>query len=102
MKIRHDKNGVPIHPGDLLKTYHFRDYLGRDRYLYHVAVIRDGELWMVPVSHMHPPKIKGGGDCMITNDIVARAEIIHGTDDGGGTYEERPKLEAPAGEGGKP
>lgn len=34
----HDSNGVPIYPGDLLRTFHFTGPRRRKWYLYHVAV----------------------------------------------------------------
>ena len=77
--IHTDKNGYPIHKGDLLRTPH---YVGRRRkmhYLYHVVVEENGILFMVPASHLEPTFIKGGGRVPMTiySDTWA-SEIIHG------------------------
>lgn len=37
-----DKHGIPILPGDLLQTYHFRDGR-RNMYLYHIATLEKGK-----------------------------------------------------------
>ena len=48
----HDKNGIPIYPGDVLRTFHFRHYRHRRKmYLYHVARLRsDGHMEAVPAG----------------------------------------------------
>ena len=74
----HDKKGVPIYSGDLLKSLHFIDCRRRKHYLYHVAVSDGTRLWMVPTSHLDPRKVKGGGKCLLTQAIAAQLEIISG------------------------
>lgn len=61
-----DANGRKIYEGDLLRSPHFRGRRGKMFYLYHVVVVRDGRLWMVPTSHLAGEAyIKGGGDCLL-------------------------------------
>jgi hypothetical protein len=81
-----DCNGVPIYPGDLLRTPHFRDSRRRMHYLYHVAVQIDVEgtpaLRMIPASHLEPTKRAGGGACLLTRDMAAQCEVISGAGPG--------------------
>lgn len=88
-----DKNGIPIHKGDLLRTPH---YIGRRRkqhYLYHVVVEEPNGIYLVPTSHLEPSFVSGGGKCPLSvySDTWA-SEIIHGH--GPGPYlsfEDRPR-----------
>lgn len=88
----HDRKGVPIYPGDLLRSFH---YVGRRRkvyYLYHTAVMRDGAMCMVPTSHLEPTKAGGGGACLMSDGLAANAEVITGHGPGDClSYEDRPK-----------
>lgn len=46
-----DVKGVPVYPGDLIRTYHFRGCRGRHHYLYHVVTQdADGVLHLTPAS----------------------------------------------------
>jgi len=74
----HDKRGVPIYPGDLIRSYHFQDRRGRTFYLYHTAVFKDGAMWMVPTDHLQPEKISGGGSCLLSQGLMANAVVISG------------------------
>jgi len=91
---RYDSKGVPICPGDLLKTFHFQSDRWRKRYyLYHVAVLEDGYLMMVPVCYLEPSKkALGGGKCALTPERAAEAEVISGHGPGDClSYEDRSK-----------
>jgi hypothetical protein len=86
-----DKNGVPIHPGDLLRTRHFRARLRRQQmYLYHMVVWKNDfshggacprlVLECVPVSELY--KSGDGGKCWLhglANDagVLVKSEVIH-------------------------
>jgi hypothetical protein len=89
----YDQKGVPIYPGDLLKSFHFRDRRRRRYYLYHVAVLRDGYLMAVPVSELEPTKANRGGTCHVK--YIARheqVEVIYGAGPGDCLdYTDRPK-----------
>lgn len=80
----HDKRGIPIYPGDLLKSPHYRDRRTRAmRYLYHVAVNRAAkgepeDLHMVPTSELEPTLVGRGGVCRIRQELADRIEIIRG------------------------
>ena len=88
----HDKRGVPIYPGDLLKTYHFTDGRGRKRWLYHTAVFVEGHMRMVPTCHLQPDRVKGGGECLMTEELAAAAQVISGTGpEGCLDYTDRPR-----------
>jgi len=76
----YDMNGIPIYPGDLLRTYHFTDArYRRKHYLYHVAV-RSGRhgMQMVPVQVLERSKRGQGGRCCLTQACASHAEIISG------------------------
>ncbi len=73
-----DKRGVPIYPGDLLKSPHFVDRRGRRHWLYHVAVQGQRCMEMVPVSHLEPTKVLGGGRCWLSHELARIAEVIEG------------------------
>ena len=60
-----DINGVPIHKGDLLRTFHFAGARKKKYYLYHTVVEEEGELFMVPTSHLEPSLRDGGGKCLL-------------------------------------
>jgi hypothetical protein len=75
----YDKHGRPIYPGDLLRSFHFIEArYRRRRYLYHVAVMRDGAMRMEPTAFLHSRK--GGGECLMSQELLDsnEAEIIDG------------------------
>jgi hypothetical protein len=74
----HDLKGYPIYPGDLLRTFHYYGPRRKRNYLYHTVVYRDGGLRMVPTEHLEPTKVKGGGDCLLSEDFAQHVEIISG------------------------
>jgi len=73
-----DRRGIPIYPGDLLKSPHFTDHRGHRYYLYHVAVMGTHGLEMVPVSHLEPTKVSGGGRCLLSRGLAEQAQVIDG------------------------
>ena len=79
-----DRRGVPIHPGDLLRTEHYRGLRRQINYLYHVVVLRpeDGGLRMVPACHLHTPLAEApgtrGGCPLLSDDLADQAEVIDG------------------------
>lgn len=88
----HDKKGVPIYPGDLLRSFHFFGSRKKRHYLYHTAVFRDGAMFVVPTSHLEPTKISGGGSCPLDERLAAEAEVISGHGPGRTlSFEDRPK-----------
>ena len=90
----HDKNGVPIYPGDLIKSFHFTDRNRKRWYLYHVAVwnAETENMEMVPTSHLEPSKVDGGGRCWLQQDYMGDAEVISGHGPGDYIdYTDRPK-----------
>ena len=89
----YDMNGRPIHPGDLLRTYHFTGARRKKHYLYHVVVQEPTGLFLVPTSHLEPSMRNGGGRCPLNAYADTwQSEIISGY----GpvpylSYEDRPK-----------
>lgn len=89
----YDIKGVPIHPGDLLKSYHFTQARWRKRnYLYHTACYLDGAMWMVPTAELEPTLVGRGGKCLLSDDLAATVEVILGHGPGDCIdYTDRPK-----------
>jgi hypothetical protein len=74
-----DKNGIPIHKGDLLRSPHFIGPRRKQYYLYHVVVQEPDGVFLVPASHLEPTMKKDGGICHL--DALSdswEAEIISG------------------------
>ena len=94
--IFHDIKGVPLYPGDLIKTPHFIGARRKQYYLYHVVVVRDGLLWVVPTSQLEPTlKDRGGEVCLDRTggaEWVSRSEVISGHGPGDiVSFEDRPR-----------
>lgn len=81
-----DKNGIPIYPGDLLKSYHFTGARRKKYYLYHIVKIFD-------CCNMKMESVHGkGGSCLLTQDLGDNAEVISGYGPKGYLdYTDRPK-----------
>lgn len=91
-----DSRGVPIYPGDLIRSYHFTGARNKRYYLYHTAVYQDGGMWLVPTSHLEPAKVASGGKCLLGQDLMAEAEVISGYGPGECVdYTDRPRRKAP-------
>lgn len=88
----HDAKGIPIYPGDLLRSPHFVGARKKRYYLYHVAVYVNGYMEMVPTCHLQPDKIEGGGRCMLSDDLASYTEVIQGHGPGRiVAFEDRPR-----------
>lgn len=92
-----DCKGVPIYPGDLLRTPHFRDRRRRMHYLYHTVVqeVVEGQaaLRMIPAAHLEPTRISGGGAYWLSRGLASEAEVIHGHGPGKVLgFRDRPKV----------
>ena len=91
----HDKNGIPIYPGDLIRSFHFIGPRRKRYYLYHVAVWNKdkGTMEMVPASELEPSLVGRGGRCWLMQDYMADAEVIDGHGPGDFLdYSDRPKV----------
>lgn len=79
-----DCKGVPIYPGDLLRTFHYTGARRRKFYLYHVAAEmaceRTGHWYirMLPVAYLNPTQRRKGGDPMLSDELAAASEVIYG------------------------
>lgn len=80
----HDKNGVPIYPGDLIRSFHFRGARRKVYYLYHTACYIDGAMRMEPTCKLDPSKRNCGGGCLMSQDLLdgSDAEVIQGSGPG--------------------
>lgn len=88
----HDRRGVPIYPGDLLKSFHFTGPRRKKYWLYHVAVLRDGYLEMVPTSELEPTLRNRGGCCWLLPEMAEEIEVIAGHGPGDCLdFDDRPK-----------
>lgn len=76
-----DCKGVPIYPGDLLKTFHFTGARRKKHWLYHFATMKDGSMWMINISNFGPTNfiLDGGGNCLLSDDLAAGCEVIAGS-----------------------
>ena len=89
-----DARGIPIYPGDLLRTPHYVGARRKQHYLYHV-IVRDGEyLYMVPTAHLEPTLVNGGGKCLLKYGMdKERTRIISGYGPNPFlTFEDRPRI----------
>jgi hypothetical protein len=89
----YDKNGIPIYPGDLIRTFHYRGKRRRIFYLYHTVILREGYLEMVPTCHLEPTKAKSGGRCWLKALDADQLEVIYGYGPGPmDDFTDRPKV----------
>lgn len=97
----HDRRGVPIYPGDLLKTDHFVGRRGKRYYLYHTVVEVGDHLEMVPTSHLEPTLADRCGRCRLSSTRPdLESLVINGFGPGDLlSYEDRPRVR-PTPEGG--
>lgn len=93
----HDSKGVPIYPGDLVRSLHFIDRRWRKRHhLYHVAAWSERHqcVEMIPASELEPTLRDRGGRCLLSTYLrhSTEAEVIHGHGpEGCIDYMDRPK-----------
>lgn len=92
----YDLKGVPIFPGDLLRTFHFIGSRRKRHYLYHTVVNEDGYLCMVPTCWLETPLQKGGGKAMLKYMHPEKeSEVIAGNGpEPYLSYEDRPRKKA--------
>lgn len=82
-KIFLDKKGRPIIPGDLVRSYHYRDLRWGHQYLYHVVCDVGRELYELrPVEELETGRGTQMGACWLTEHLAATIEIVQG----GGVY----------------
>jgi hypothetical protein len=96
-EIYYDKNGFPIWQGDLVRTKHFIDYGRgcRQNYLYHVAVVKDGKLWLISHCYLDPAIPYTGGNFPLAFGNSAHREVISGIGPlPGQMFYQRPKKES--------
>lgn len=91
-----DKKGRLVYPGDLIRSFHFKDKKRKIYYLYHTVVLNLDyrKLELVPTSELEPSKQNQGGRCWIRQELLdgIEAEIIAGCGPSGNSfYEDRPK-----------
>lgn len=89
-----DTRGVPIYPGDLIRSYHYTDRRRKVHYLYHVAVYRWEQLWIDPVNWLEPSVEHDGGSVQLSQSLMDNCDgrVIHGNGPGDYlSYEDRPK-----------
>ena len=83
VKTFRDMNGYPICPGDLLRSFHFRERrYRRKHYLYHTATTEGDRIRIVPTCHLEPTKKNGGGACLLDEALAQNMEIILGSGPG--------------------
>jgi hypothetical protein len=73
----HDKNGIPIYPGDVLRTFHYTHRWGRRKmYLFHVACLDGEHLIGVPASDL--ARKPDGGTFNLLPGNCSDIEIVQG------------------------
>lgn len=89
-----DQHGIPLRPGDLVRTPHFRDrsYHGKRRWLYHVVCAvpaPPGCVQLVPACYLAPTVRDTGGRVYVRPGSCWQGEVIYGA--GSEPYEQRPR-----------
>lgn len=76
----YDSRGVPIYPGDLLRTPHFRGPRRKMYYLYHVATYDTtaGGMRMLPVQWLEPSYKRDGGNPLLSDKLASNATVLDG------------------------
>lgn len=74
----HDSRGVPIHNGDLCRSYHFRDRRWGHRHLYHVACLEGEHLRMRPAQYLDPATKETGGGFLLTQSSADVLTVMSG------------------------
>ena len=76
-----DKRGIPIHVGDLLKSFHFKSYRRRINYLYHVVFpLEDGSMVAIPLAQALGGRAQGGDVRFGPGDVwLEGVEIVAAT-----------------------
>ena len=69
----YDRRGIPIMPGDMLRSVHFKDYRRRWNYLYHVV---NDAMVAVPLAQAIGGKADGGDVPLRTNGEFASASEV--------------------------
>jgi hypothetical protein len=59
----YDIKGYQIHPGDLVRTYHFTGRRNKIHYLYHVAALDGDKIRLLPTEWLATSKREGGSYC---------------------------------------
>lgn len=95
-----DLHGREIHPGDLLRSFHFKDGRRRTWWLYHVVVKRGTDLVAVPTTELGTGRKDGGRVTLGSKAWAADFcewrghglgfEVIHGNG-----WDDRPKKARP-------
>ena len=85
-----DSKGIPIYPGDLLKSLHFTGARRKRYWLYHLVVYREGALRMAHPHTLASDKPDYG--CLLSPELAAASTIISGYGPGDCLdYEDRPR-----------
>lgn len=92
----HDIKGVPVYPGDLIRSLHFKARR-KTYYLYHVAIFNteEGCMEIVPVSELEPTLKGRGGRCWMRQELLdsIQAVVMHGHGPGDTpSYEDRKRV----------
>ena len=92
----HDSKGIPIYPGDLLRSYHFTGKHQKVYYLYHVALMIEGAMRMVNTDLM-PDVLSGKNQlpgCMMSQDLAIKTTILcgYGPKKEHYSFEDRPRV----------
>ena len=92
----YDRRGIPIMPGDLLRSIHFKDYRRRWHYLYHVV---NDEMVAVPLAQALGGRANGGDvplarcpEFAAACDVVAETRRFAAMPLGGFLFRERKKV----------
>lgn len=92
-----DKKGIPIYPGDLIRSFHFCGRRRKVYYLYHTAIMNrfEGCMELVPTSELEPTERGKGGRAWLGLWLGAHGEILSGHGPGKiRSYEDRPRKKA--------
>lgn len=92
----HDKNGVPIHPYDILKVFHFTGARGKKHYMYK-QVDREENGFLV-INHLTDDR-RSGYNVKMEGQRLENYEVVQGykgLPPGGHSFEDRERAACPA------
>jgi hypothetical protein len=87
----HDKHGIPIHSGDLIRVFHFTHYMRRRKMYLYFRVGINGERWVVRNWH---DLDESKWQCLLEHCGIESAEVLASNEKTDVMFNERKRVEA--------